>query len=286
MIDVSVILPAFNEEQAIGDDLDRIKEAMESSPYTFEIIVVDDASTDRTAEIAAGKGVTVISHRRNKGSGGSRKTGIRAARGRFIAMCDADGSYPIGDIPTLVGYLPEYDLVVGARKEEKGTHKVMRSLAKFIIRKLAEFLTGREIPDLNTGLMAFKRELITNYLYLIPNGFSCTSTISLIHLTNGYDVKYVPIDYYKRIGKSKFHPFKDTSKYLLTVIRITSHFNPLKVFITVSGIVLGAAVIKSLLDIALLGTLEESDVILFLAAIIIGALGIIADLIVTQGRRD
>jgi glycosyltransferase involved in cell wall biosynthesis len=279
-------MPAFNEQEAIGLEIDALRRVMDGTSYGYEIIVVDDASTDATAQIAEARGARVIRHTRRKGSGGARKTGIRAANGKFIVMTDADGTYPKKDIPEMVGYLSTHDLVVGARKEEMGTHKVFRTFAKFVIRKIAEFLTGREIPDLNSGLMAFKKEVIEKYLHLIPDGFSCTSSISLVHLANNYEVKYLPIDYYKRIGTSKFHPLRDTSKYLLTVIRIISYFNPLKVFITVSAFLLACGVIKSIASIALSGTLQESDVILVLSSIIIGALGIIADLIVTYGRRE
>lgn len=285
-IEVSIVMPAYNEQEAIGGEIDALRRVMDGTRYGYEIIVVDDASTDATAQFAESKGVRVIRHTRRKGSGGARKTGIRAANGRFIVMTDADGTYPKKDIPEMLDYLSTFDLVVGARKEERGSYKIFRMFAKFVIRKIAEFLTGRKIPDLNSGLMAFKKEVIEKYLNLIPDGFSCTSSISLVHLANNYEVKYIPIEYYKRIGESKFHPLRDTSKYLLTVIRIISYFNPLKVFITVSAFLLAAGIIKSISSIALSGTLQESDVILVLSSIVIGALGIIADLIVTYGRRE
>lgn len=285
-IEVSIVIPAYNEEEAIGGDLEVIKETMESSEWSYEIIVVDDGSTDKTAEIAEEKGARVISHKHNKGSGAARKTGIKASYGDIIVMTDADGTYPNRMIPELLGHFPDYDQVIGARREEMGTHKFMRSFAKFIIRKIAEFLTGAKIPDLNTGLRAFKKDIVMKHIHLIPNGFSCVSTISLIYLTNGYDVKYIPIDYYKRIGKSKFHPIKDTSRYLLTVLRIVTYFNPLKTFITMAGILFASGIIKSVYDLAVYGTMQESDIILLITAVIIAALGMLADLIVTQGRKE
>lgn len=284
-IEVSIVIPAYNEEEAIGTDLDNIIEVMDKSSYQYEILVVDDGSVDSTAEIAEKKGVRVIRHKENRGSGAARKTGIKAAHGDIIVMTDADGSYPNHEIPNLLEYFPDYDQVIGARTVEKGTNKFARSFAKFIIRKLAEFLTGKKIPDLNSGLRAFKKEIILKYLPMIPNGFSCVSSISLVYLTNGFDVKYVPIDYYKRIGKSKFHPLKDTYQYFLTVVRIVMYFNPLKVFLTLSGFLFLVGIIKSVYDIVFLHTLQESDVVLLLAAIIVGTLGLIADLIVTMGRR-
>lgn len=284
-VEISIVIPAYDEEEAIGVDLDAIRKAMDASPYTYEIIVVDDGSTDSTAAVAEGRGAIVLRHKENKGSGAARKTGIRASRGSIIVMTDADGTYPNHEIPRMLSYFPEYDQVIGARTVERGTNPVMRGFAKLIIRKLAEFLTGKRIPDLNTGLRAFKKDILLEYLHLIPNGFSCVSSISLVYLTNGFDVKYIPVDYYKRIGRSKFHPLRDTSKYLLTVLRIIMYFNPLKVFLTLAGFLFAIGLVKSGYDLVTQHTLQESDVILLLSSAIVGALGLIADLIVTMGRK-
>jgi len=282
---VSIVIPAYNEEEAIGEDIDTIKRAMDGSGYDYEILVVDDGSGDRTADIASDKGARVVRHIENRGSGASRKTGMKEAKGNIIVMTDADGSYPNHEIPNLLKFIPEYDQVIGARKEEKGTYKFFRFLAKLLIRKIAEFLSGKEIPDLNSGLRVFKKNVILEYFYLIPDGFSCVSSMTLIFLTNGHRVKFVPIDYNKRIGESKFRPIKDTYGYLLTVVRIITYFNPLKIFITVALFLFSMGVIKSIYDVLIGGTLQESDIILILSAIIIGAIGMLADLIVTHGRR-
>jgi glycosyltransferase involved in cell wall biosynthesis len=283
---VSIVIPAYNEEKAIGEDIGKIKEAMKRTNYDYEIVVVDDGSTDRTAEIAKEKGARVIRHSENRGVGASRKTGIKEAKGEIIVMTDADGSYPNHQIPELLEFIPEYDQVVGARKEEKGTYRFLRSFAKLFIRKLAEFLSGKKIPDLNSGLRVFKKDIMSKYLYLIPDGFSCVSSMTLIFLTNGYRVKFVPIDYYKRVGESKFHPIKDTYNYLITVIRIITYFNPLKVFTTISIFLLAIGIIKSIYDFFSQGTLQESDIILIISAVIIISIGMLADLIVVHGRRE
>lgn len=283
---ISVVIPAFNEEEAIGRDIDAIKETMDNTNYEYEILVVDDGSSDKTADIVEDKGIRIIRHKINKGSGAARKTGIRAATGNIIVMTDADGTYPNHDIPRLLEFIPEYDQVIGARIEEKGTHRFLRTPAKFIIRKIGEFLVSKEIPDLNSGLRVFKKDIVSKYLYLIPDGFSCVSSITLTFLSNGYAVKFVPIEYYSRIGKSKFHPIKDTYNYLVTVIRIITYFNPIKFFTTLSVLLLILGVAKSIYDFFDQGTFQESDIIILISALLIFCIGMLADLIVTHGKRE
>ena len=281
---VSIVIPVYNEEEAIGDDLDTIIATMEGSGYTYEVIVVDDGSTDRTADIARAKGVKVIQHPINRGTGAARRTGILQAQGEVIVMTDGDGTYPNQDIPRLLEYLPAFDQVVGARTSEQGSFRFLRAPAKWFIRKLACYLTGMDIPDLNSGLRAFKREAMLKFLYLIPDGFSCVSTMTLAFLCNGYTIKYVPIDYYTRVGRSKFHPINDTYNYVLTVIRMVMYFNPLKVFLPASLILflLGAA--KTIYDNFVNLRIRESDVIIVVISIVIGMMGLLADLIVVQHK--
>ena len=284
-LQISIVIPVYNEEGAIGDDLDTIIATMEGSGYSYEVIVVDDGSTDRTADIARAKGAKVIQHPINRGTGAARRTGILQARGEIIVMTDGDGTYPNQDIPRLLEYLPAFDQVVGARTSEQGSLPFLRAPAKWFIRKLACYLTGMDIPDLNSGLRAFKRAIMLKFLYLIPDGFSCVSTMTLAFLCNGYTIKYVPIDYYKRIGRSKFHPINDTYNYLLTVIRMVMYFNPLKVFLPSSLVLflLGAA--KTIYDNFVNRRVRESDVIIVVVSIVIGMMGLLADLIVVQHRR-
>lgn len=282
---VSVVVPAYNEAQAIFKVISDVKRAMNSTTYTYEVIVVDDGSTDDTALHAQEAGARVIRHPENRGSGASRKTGIRACKGEWVVMIDGDGTYPASAIPELVRLLEEFSQVIGARTVERGTHRLLRKLAKDTIRGIAEMLVGKAIPDLNSGLRAFRKREMIQFLHLIPDGFSCVSSMTLAFMTNGLPVKFVPIEYYPRIGKSKFRPIKDTYKYFLTVIRMVAYFAPLNVFMPLCGILLVAAFIKAVVDLIFTGTLQESDIILFLSAMIIGSLGILADLIVTQGKR-
>jgi glycosyltransferase involved in cell wall biosynthesis len=248
--------------------------------------VVDDASTDRTAEVAREAGAKVISHLENRGSGASRKTGIRHAEGDIIIFLDADGTYPAKSIPELIKHFPQYDQVIGARKVEMGTLKLLRKPAKWFIGKLASFLSGKKIPDLNSGMRAFKKDIMMKYLFLIPDGFSCVSTMTLVFLVNGYNVKFVPIDYYKRVGKSKFHPIKDTYNYILTVIRMITHFNPLKVFLPISLFLFIFGMAKGLYSrFYLVGRLQASDIIILTTSVIVASIGLLADLIASLLKR-
>ncbi|MBI4549764.1 MAG: glycosyltransferase family 2 protein [Candidatus Omnitrophica bacterium] len=285
-IDVSIVLPAFNEEEAIGPVIDAVRSAMKGHPAAYEILVVDDRSSDRTAEIAEARQARVVRRKVQGGSGASRRTGILEAAGDIIVMLDADGSYEANDIPKLLEHFPEYDQVNGARTSEQGTLKLLRAPAKWFIRRLACYLTSTRIPDLNTGLKAFKKDIMKKYLWVLPDGFSCVTTMTLAFLANGYNVKYIPTAYHKRIGKSKFHPVKDTASYIQTVIRMVMYFKPLRVFIPLTAALLAFAVVKSVLSLVYTSTLQESDIIIFMTAIMLGALGLIADLIVAYQRRD
>ena len=159
----------------------------------------------------------------------------------MVVWTDADLTYPNERIPELVAQLDDtWDQVVGARRTEAGTYRFFRVPAKWAIRKLASFLTDTDIPDLNSGLRAFKRSVAEPYLRLLPSGFSCVTTITLAFLSNGHPVKYVPIDYFKRAGRSKFHPFKDAYSYLLQVLRMVMYFNPLRVLMPVALTLLGS----------------------------------------------
>jgi glycosyltransferase involved in cell wall biosynthesis len=286
-IDVSIVIPAYEEEQAIGEVIEAVKAAMDkTAKYGYELLVVDDGSRDKTAAIARSKNVRLYQHRHNLGSGASRKTGILQAKGEIIVMIDGDGTYPADAIPELLALFPAYDQVVGARQSETGTHRWLRTLAKASIRKLAAYMLGRPIPDLNSGLRAFKREVMQRYLYLLPDGFSCVSTMSLAFLANQHPIAYVPIPYFARIGTSKFHPIIDTYHYLLTVIRVITYFKPLQVFIPLSLMLIGFGLSKALLDVIFTATIQESDIIAILTGVMVAAIGILADLIVVQGKRD
>ncbi len=148
---------------------------------------------------------------------------------------DVDMTYPNDEIPMLVKEMDGFDHVVGARRTEEGTKRFLRVPAKWFIRKLASYLTETDIKDLNSGLRAFRRDVAMQYVHHLPAGFSCVTTLTMSFLSNGYSVKYVPIDYFPRAGTSKFHWWRDTKRYLLQVVRMTLSYNPLKVFLPIGA---------------------------------------------------
>jgi glycosyltransferase involved in cell wall biosynthesis len=283
--DVSVVLPCYNERDHIEQEIKRIKAALEEAGMRYELICVDDGSVDGTREILqATPEIHTILLPRNQGSGTARRIGTQAARGRVVVWTDADMTYPNERIPELVRELDDtYDQVVGARTTEAGTYKLARVPAKWAIRKLASFLTNTDIPDLNSGLRAFKRSVAEPYLRLLPPGFSCVTTITLSFLSNGHPVKYVPIDYFKRAGRSKFHPLRDAYNYIIQVLRMVMYFNPLRVLMPVALILLVATVAKAGLDLVVHDLrVTGSTVLVGLAAFNIMAIALLADLVVRR----
>ncbi|MGB1893881.1 MAG: glycosyltransferase family 2 protein [Candidatus Latescibacterota bacterium] len=288
--DVSVVLAAFNEAHCIRQELDIVCDALDASSFSYEVLVIDDGSSDETAQIVEEfdrETVSLIRHRHNQGSGAARKTGTLAARGTYVVWSDVDLTYPNGRIPDLVHHLinVDADQVVGARDSERGTMKVLRVPAKFFIRKLACFLTGTHIPDLNSGLRVFRRAVGLRYVDLLPKGFSCVTTITLAFLCNGHSVEYMPIRYAKRAGQSKFHPLKDTYRYITQVARMVTYFEPLKVFLPMSIGLIGIGAVSSAVNLWRTGTMQEMDMMIALGGFLVGVLGLIADLFVQYQRK-
>jgi glycosyltransferase involved in cell wall biosynthesis len=288
-LDVSVVLPCYNERDHVELEIKRIRAALEAAGLSFEVLCIDDGSTDGTREVLEGiDGIRTILLPRNQGSGTARRIGTQQARGRVVVWTDADMTYPNDRIPELVGHLDEtWDQVVGARRGEAGNYKFFRVPAKWAIRKLASFLTDTDIPDLNSGLRAFKRSVALPYLRLLPSGFSCVTTITLAFLSNGHPVKYVPIDYFKRAGRSKFHPFKDAYNYIIQVLRMVMYFNPLRVLMPVALTLLAATFLKAGVDLVVHHLrVTGSTVLVGLAAFNIMAIALLADLVVRRTATD
>ena len=203
-LDVSIVLPVFNEVGHLVDEVERIHKAMDAASYIYEVIVVDDGSNDGSGEILRGlPRIRLLQFAQNRGSGSARRYGTMAARGRIVVWTDVDMTYPNDRISDLVAQIDGWDQVVGARRSEEGTVRFLRTPAKWFIRKLASYLTSVAIPDLNSGFHAFRRDIGSQFLYLLPRGFSCVTTITLAFLNNGYSVRYVPIDYFPgRVSRS------------------------------------------------------------------------------------
>lgn len=288
-LDVSVVLPVFNEAGHLEEEVQRIRAALDLSPYTYEIIAVDDGSTDGSAEVLMGiEGIRVLRFASNRGSGSVRKAGTKAARGRVVVWTDADMTYPNDEIPRLVKELDGFDQVVGARTSEQGSMKALRVPAKWFVRKLASYLTETPIPDLNSGLRAFRRDVALQFLHLLPAGFSCVTTLTMTFLSNGYSVKYVPIEYATRAGRSKFHPWNDTRRYLRQVLRMVLLYNPLKVFLPLGLMLLtigGGKLAYDLVDKSF--RVATNTIVVLLAALMVIMVGLLSDLMVQLNRpRD
>jgi glycosyltransferase involved in cell wall biosynthesis len=284
-----VVLPCYNERDHVELEVKRIRTALTAAGLRHELVCVDDGSTDGTREVLqAIDGIRTILLPRNQGSGTARRIGTQQAKGRVVVWTDADLTYPNERIPELVAQLDEtYDQVVGARKTEAGTYRLLRVPAKWAIRRLAAYLTSTDIPDLNSGLRAFKRSVAEPYLRLLPPGFSCVTTITLAFLSNGHPVKYVPVDYFKRAGRSKFHPFRDAYNYLLQVLRMVMYFNPLRVLMPVALALLATTAAKLAYDLVVHHLrVTGSTVLVGLAAFNIIAIALLADLVVHRSGPD
>ena len=286
---VTIVLPCYNEGEHVLQEIERITATMNATELTYELLCIDDASTDNTLEVLEQAArdyanLRVMPFRRNGGSGTARRIGTQQARGEVVVWTDADMTYENEKIPDLVRILrddPTYDQVVGARTTEEGTHKWARVPAKWFIRKVAEKLTNQTIPDLNSGLRAFRREVSLPYLRLLPPGFSCVTTITLAFLSNQHDIKYVPTTYAKRAGQSKFHFVRDAYRYILQVLRMVMYFDPLKVLMPPALWLLVIGIVKGVVDMVRHPFyFPASTVLLVVSGIMIASLALLSDLVV------
>ncbi len=285
-VDVTIVLPVYNEAGHLADEVKRIHASMDPSDYSYEILVVNDGSTDGSAdELASIEGIRLVTFEQNRGSGAARRAGTVLAQGRTVVWTDADMSYPNDQIPELVDQLDGWDMVVGARESEEGTLKLLRVPAKWFIRRLASFLTETKIPDLNSGFRAFRREVALQYLHLLPAGFSCVTTLTMSFLSNGYSVRYTPIEYATRAGRSKFHWWADSRRYVRQVIRMVLLWNPLRFFSPI-GTALGVAGVSKLAYDLITKDLRvaTNTVVVLLTASAVILVALVADLLVQLNR--
>ncbi|GLY28459.1 glycosyltransferase family 2 protein [Kineosporia sp. NBRC 101731] len=293
-VTATIVLPCYNEQDHVLAELERITASMDASGHSYEILAIDDASTDGTLAVLREASLRmphlqVLAFRRNGGSGTARRIGTLRARGEIVVWTDADMTYPNERIPELIQVLltdPSYDQVVGARLTEEGTHKWLRVPAKWLIRKIAERLSNQKIPDLNSGLRAFRRSVSLPYLRLLPPGFSCVTTITLSFLQNQHDIHYMEIDYAKRAGTSKFHFVRDAYRYILQVLRMIMYFDPLKVLMPLALWLLGIGAVKAIVDnVRQPFYIPANTMLLLIAGLLIASMGLLADLIV-RSRGD
>lgn len=275
--DLAVIIPAFNEEGGIRTTVEKVQAVLSSMACRSELVVVDDGSSDRTADEARAAGARVINHPHNKGYGAALKTGILGTSALNILIIDADCTYPPEAIPRLWARMDRYDMAVGSRPITSSGITWARRPAKWFLNRLASYLVGQHIPDLNSGQRIMRRAVVLHFLPLLPMGFSFTSTITMAMLANGYPVAYEPIEYAVRTGTSKIRP-QDFGNFVLLVVRAIVLFNPLKVFLPAGAILFLIGVGKLIEDIYLMN-LSETAVMAFLSAIVVWSVGLLADMI-------
>ena len=279
----SVIIPAYNEETAIGALLARIAELGMTEKY--EVIVVDDGSTDRTADIVSQFPVRLIRHETNKGYGASLKTGIRNASGNKVMMLDSDGQHDPVYLAEIVKLLGEYDMAIGERTADSFQVKNRRG-GKKIIRVVGEYLVEQKLPDFNSGLRGFNKSLIQSMLHLMPNGFSFSTTSTLAFLKEGYTIGRFPIKVNSRRGRASSVKFmKDGTKTILLLFRIIMLFNPLKVFFPASAIISLIGTIWGIHGFLVFGRFSNSAIILITLGMFLFFFGLLADQIALLNRK-
>jgi len=284
MTSMSIVVPAYNEEEGIPTTLADIKAAMSLQSMEYEIIVVDDGSTDGTAEvIRQHRDVRLVQHHTNRGYGAALKTGIRQAAHDWIAIIDADGTYPAQALPLLLADLDSFDMVVGARTSAE--LPALRRPAKWCLARLAEYLAESKIPDLNSGMRVFRKDVALSYFNILPSAFSFTITITIAFLSDHYLVKFVPIPYQGREGKSKIRPIQDTLNFIQLILRTVMYFNPLKVLLPVSSLLFLLAMLIGIYSLLTQGRVMDITVItLTMAALQIAVVAMIADMIQKKSK--
>ena len=269
---VSVVIPAFNEAAAIGS----VVESLHAAANWREMIVVDDGSSDQTAEIARRAGAKVVRHPYNIGNGASVKSGIREASGSSILIMDGDGQHTAAEALRLVGYLGEYDLVVGARAAN-GQASAARRLGNAVLNWVASYLTGRDIPDLTSGMRAARTSCLREFLHLLPNGFSTPTTTTLACIKAGYRVRFEPIETHTRVGQSKIRLVSDGTSFFLILLKVITVFSPLRIFLPVSAaaFMLGAG--YAVWTAFTQQHITNSSVLLILLSVVIFLVGLVSE---------
>jgi glycosyltransferase involved in cell wall biosynthesis len=284
MTHASVVIPAFNEEPAIAGVVTELREVLRRSDVDGEVIVVDDGSTDGTARVALAAGARVIQHRSNRGYGAALKTGIAAASHDVIVMIDGDGTYPAAHLPRLLAELEHADMVVGARAAGGAGIPAIRRPAKWVLNRLANYVAEARIPDINSGLRAFRHDVVAQYFPILPDQFSFTTTLTLAMHCDKYAVAYVPIDYRRRQGRSKIVSW-DAGSFAILILRTAMLFRPLRVFLPLVMLCLGYGTLKMTVDMLRDPNISASAVLAFLSALQLLLIGMLGDAIATRLGR-
>ncbi|WP_438998622.1 glycosyltransferase family 2 protein [Variovorax beijingensis] len=281
--DVSVLVPCYNEESAVDETVAKLHSAL-SSLGSFEIVAIEDGSEDATLSklrtlAAQFPTVKVVAHDRNRGYGAALKTGMRHAASPLVAIIDADGTYPINDLPRLVGLMADYDMVIGARTGANVTYSALRKVPKFFLHKWVNWIVNARIPDINSGMRVFRKDMAQKFVRILPNGFSFTITITISALRNNYRVHFEPIDYFQRQGSSKIHPIKDTLRFVQIIGRTGMYFAPLRILSPLIVLLLLGSAASLGHDIFVLKDLTEKSLVLLTTTLNVGIFAVLADMI-------
>ncbi len=282
---ISVIIPAMNEENVIGHLISETIKVLMNLHYSHEIIVVDDGSTDNTAKIALDSGAKVIKHPYNIGNGAAIKTGIRNAVNEWLVMMDGDGQHSPEYIPQLLEKLKIFDMLVGARTRDSET-AFHRDVANLIYNKLATYICGRKIEDLTSGFRGIKTKIAKDFVNLLPNTFSYPTTLTLAITRSGYSLSFIPIKTKKRVGRSKINLLKDGIQFFLIIIKVSTFFSPLKVFLPISISMFMLGIGYGLFKVLFLGMrYGPTSAMLMIVSVLIFLIGLVSEQI-AQMRFD
>ena len=273
MTALSIVIPAKNESGAIGK---VVENAIAEYPDA-EVIVVNDGSTDNTAEVAESAGAKVVTHPESLGNGAAVKTGARAAQGELIAFMDGDGQHTASELGPLLQRIDEgFDMVVGAR--DSGSHaNVGRLFANGLYNGIASMMSGRQILDLTSGFRVARATLFKQFLYLLPNGFSYPTTITMAFLRSGYPITFEPISAAKRVGKSHIRPIRDGVRFLIIIFKIATLYSPLKIFLPISGLFFASGTGWYAYTFATMGRFTNMSALLLSASVIVFLIGLISE---------
>ncbi len=278
--EVTILLPAYNEAGVIGETIRAIR----ALHPDFEILVVDDGSTDNTMREAMEAGANVWPHPYNMGNGAAIKSGLRCARGEWVLMMDADGQHKPEDIARLLEHKDRYDMVVGARTRQSET-SAHRDLANWVYNRFASYVTRFKVEDLTSGFRLVRLSVARQFIYLLPNTFSYPSTLTLGYLRSGRTVKYIPIQTKARVGKSKIKLLKDGARFFLIITKIASLFSPFRVFLPISMGFFVTGLCYYAYTFLTQGRFTNMSALLFNSSIIIFMIGLVAEQI-SQMRYD
>jgi glycosyltransferase involved in cell wall biosynthesis len=280
----SVLIPAYNEAHAVGG----LVVALARAARWREIIVIDDGSTDATAEQAAAAGACVLRHPYNKGNGAAVKSGLRQAAGKYVLIVDADGQHPPDDALRLVRQLDRYELVVGARSPDSQA-SWSRRIGNTLLNRMASYLTGQTIPDLTSGFRAARRDCLMEFIHLLPNGFSTPTTSTMSFVRAGYSVRFEPIVAAQRVGASKIRLGADGARFVLILLKVITIFSPLRLFVPISAAMFALGAAYAAWTIATQAHVTNSSVLLILSSIVILLIGLVSEQIASlrsEGPRS